>query len=132
MFLSNWLSGSLPIFILVLLIAVAIDVAFRILYNLYWHPAAKFPGPWYCALSSLPLSLISVLRIEPQWLLSLAEKYHSTSLLFRKIRRVPTYKKVEANKDVPGIYKVNQSASHLLCYSFRNRLLLNPSTTMRN
>ncbi|KAJ9225694.1 hypothetical protein DTO169C6_1757 [Paecilomyces variotii] len=109
MFLSNWLSGSLPLFILVLLIAVAIDVACRIFYNLYWHPAAKFPGPWYCALSSLPLSIISVLRIEPQWLLSLAKKYHS-----QPIRIAPSmlfFPKSSALKSIYCESELNQKMS---------------------
>lgn len=77
MFEPNQLSGSLPVSIFLILTAAAVGVAFHIFYNLYWHPAAKFPGPWYCAVSSLPLSIISILRIEPQWLLSLAKKYKS-------------------------------------------------------
>jgi hypothetical protein len=96
MFASDWAFGSFPIFVLLLLTAAVTAVAFRIFYNLYWHPAAKFPGPWYCAVSSFPISIISVSRIEPKWLQSLVKKYGSRKP-FPKLQR--GYKNVEANKD---------------------------------
>lgn len=56
-------------------IAITSAVFLRILYNLYLHPLAKFHGPWYAASFSLIPAIISVLRIEPQWLLSLTKRY---------------------------------------------------------
>lgn len=58
-------------------IAITSAVFLRILYNLYLHPLAKFHGPWYAASFSLIPAIISVLRIEPQWLLSLTKRYGS-------------------------------------------------------
>ncbi|EKG19832.1 Cytochrome P450 [Macrophomina phaseolina MS6] len=56
-------------------IALISAAAFRIIYNLYLHPLSKFHGPWYAASFSLIPAIISVLRVEPQWLLSLAKRY---------------------------------------------------------
>lgn len=58
-------------------IALISAAAFRIIYNLYLHPLSKFHGPWYAASFSLIPAIISVLRVEPQWLLSLAKRYGS-------------------------------------------------------
>lgn len=69
--------GSMPALLVLLGTALVGAVLFCIFYNLFFHPLAKFPGPWYCAISSLPISIISVLRIEPQWLQSLVKKYGS-------------------------------------------------------
>lgn len=74
----NNLIGSTPVSIVLLVAAFFTFVLFRTFYRLYWHPLAKFPGPWYCAISSLPIAIISVLRVEPQWLHGLVKKYGST------------------------------------------------------
>lgn len=74
MLLSN-LDGysALNIFIF----AVITSIAYRIIYNLYFHPLAKFHGPWYTSCFSLPLAIMSVYRYEHQWLRNILEKYGS-------------------------------------------------------
>ncbi|PYH81911.1 cytochrome P450 [Aspergillus uvarum CBS 121591] len=47
----------------------------RAIYNLYLHPLAKFPGPWYACSFSVVLATISVLRMEPQFLSYLVKIY---------------------------------------------------------
>lgn len=61
------------------LVAVAASSALflRVFYNLYLHPLAKFPGPWYTSATSFSGAIISVLKFEPQWLLGLTKKYGS-------------------------------------------------------
>lgn len=49
----------------------------RIFYNLYLHPLSKFPGPWYTSSFSISLALISLAKIEPQWLQGLVKRYGS-------------------------------------------------------
>ncbi|KAK4175766.1 putative cytochrome P450 E-class, group I [Triangularia setosa] len=67
---SHLLLLLLPILLLYLLLR-------RILTNLFFHPLSSFPAPFYTRLSSLPLSLVSVLRREPDFLLYLSKKYPS-------------------------------------------------------
>jgi len=68
-----------PIF--ALLVVGAVSALFvRAFYNLFLHPLAKYPGPWYTSVTSLSGAIISVLRVEPQWLLGLTNKYGSKSL----------------------------------------------------
>jgi hypothetical protein len=61
------------------LVAVAASSALflRVFYNLYLHPLAKFPGPWYTSATSFSGAIISVLKFEPQWLQGLTKKYGS-------------------------------------------------------
>ncbi|KAF2145342.1 uncharacterized protein K452DRAFT_283700 [Aplosporella prunicola CBS 121167] len=60
---------------LVFLGVAVVALACRIVYNIYFHPLSKFPGPWYATSTSLTSALISVAKVEPQWLLSLVNKY---------------------------------------------------------
>ncbi|KAM7198899.1 Pisatin demethylase [Naviculisporaceae sp. PSN 640] len=64
-------------------IALTSAIAFRFIYNLYFHPLSKFPGPWYTAISSLPLAIISLLKVEPQFLLYVSKKYRHGDLPIR-------------------------------------------------
>ncbi|CAG8956308.1 hypothetical protein HYFRA_00003688 [Hymenoscyphus fraxineus] len=50
-------------------------VIYRIIYNLYFHPLAKFPGPWWAAVSTLPDAIIAARRKEVTWFQSLIKKY---------------------------------------------------------
>lgn len=47
----------------------------RIVYNLYFHPLAKYHGPWYARSFSLFDALISVRKVENHWLMDLTRKY---------------------------------------------------------
>ncbi|KAF7883706.1 uncharacterized protein EAF02_005626 [Botrytis sinoallii] len=58
-----------------LVLTVVTSIAYRIIYNLYFHPLAKFRGPWYTACFSLPLAIISLKRWEHQWVFDLVKKY---------------------------------------------------------
>lgn len=61
-------------------IAVFVALVLRVFYNLYLHPLAKYHGPWYAASFSLCSALISILRVEPQWMYYLTKRYGSESL----------------------------------------------------
>lgn len=56
-------------------LALVSALAYRFIYNLYFHPLAQHPGPWYTAVSSLPLAVMSYLKREPEFLLGLTKKY---------------------------------------------------------
>ncbi|TGO53175.1 hypothetical protein BCON_0128g00020 [Botryotinia convoluta] len=58
-----------------LILTLLTSIAYRIIYNLYFHPLAKFRGLWYSSCFSLPLAIISVRRWEHQWVDGLIEKY---------------------------------------------------------
>lgn len=62
---------------LIAVFAVFSALALRIVYNLYLHPLSGFHGPWYAASFSLCSALVSVLRFEHEWLLTLAKRYGS-------------------------------------------------------
>ncbi|TGO71902.1 hypothetical protein BELL_0515g00030 [Botrytis elliptica] len=60
-----------------LVLTIVTSIAYRIIYNLYFHPLAKFRGPWYSSCFSLPLAIISIKRWEHQWVDGLIKKYGS-------------------------------------------------------
>jgi hypothetical protein len=70
--------GNLAFFPALLLLLPAVVLALllsRITYNLYFHPLAKYHGPWYARSFSLVDALISVRKIENHWLLDLTKRY---------------------------------------------------------
>ena len=42
--LSLWLLVAAPF----------VCLAYSVIYNLYFHPLAKIPAPWYCRITRLP------------------------------------------------------------------------------
>lgn len=54
---------------------------YRIVYNIYFHPLPKFPGPWYAAATSITDALYSYNRQELPWFQSLVKKYGRKSPL---------------------------------------------------
>ncbi|OAL27054.1 hypothetical protein AYO20_09862 [Fonsecaea nubica] len=56
-------------------VTVGIILCYRLIYNLFFHPLAKYHGPWYAGASSLPIAIISVLKVEPQWLMGVVKRY---------------------------------------------------------
>ncbi|KAF5486925.1 Cytochrome P450 monooxygenase gsfF [Colletotrichum siamense] len=71
----------------------------RIIYNLYFHPLSRFQGPWYAASFSISHAIISVLKKEPQWMLSLA-KHYGTDKPIRIAPNVLLFPQPAALKDI--------------------------------
>ncbi|KAF6802326.1 cytochrome P450 monooxygenase [Colletotrichum sojae] len=89
--------------------AVFSALALRIVYNLYLHPLAGFHGPWYAASFSIVSALVSILRFEHEWLLSLAKRYGTD----KPIRIAPTllfFPQPEALKDIYWDPKCNNKS----------------------
>lgn len=78
---------TLAIIALLATLTLLSSLTYRLITNLHLHPLSKFPGPWYTALSSLPLATISLLKLEPQWLLHLTRRYSHSDI---PIRIAPT------------------------------------------
>lgn len=69
--------------VVITLAAIGLGVVLvRTFYNIYFHPLARFPGPWYAGATSLASGLVSVARVEPRWLMSLVKKYGSMFTLY--------------------------------------------------
>ena len=49
----------------------------RIIYLQFFHPLAKFPGPWYATSFSVVGALISIKQKEPEFFMYLVKKYGS-------------------------------------------------------
>ncbi|ETN41942.1 uncharacterized protein HMPREF1541_03881 [Cyphellophora europaea CBS 101466] len=45
------------------------------LYSLFWHPLRKYPGPWYCAVSRLPIAYKNASGRYYKWADGLHKKY---------------------------------------------------------
>ena len=92
-----------------LLTAPVILLFARIVYNLYFHPLAKYRGPWYTSSFSLIGALISVRQIENEWLLNLTRKYGTD----KPIRISPTmlmFPKPSSLKDIYWDSRTNQKS----------------------
>ena len=64
-----------PKILLLLPILLLAGLLARIAYNLYYHPLAKYRGPWYARSFSLFDAMISVRKVENHWLMDLTRKY---------------------------------------------------------
>ncbi|KAF2744728.1 cytochrome P450 [Sporormia fimetaria CBS 119925] len=60
---------------IVSLTALATALLSLFVYRRYFHPLAKFRGPWYASASSLALTFISLARKEEQFFMYLVRKY---------------------------------------------------------
>ncbi|KAH6612491.1 cytochrome P450 monooxygenase-like protein [Boeremia exigua] len=72
---------------------------YRIVYTQFFHPLSAFPGPWYASSFSVTLSLISLTKREPEYLMYLISKYGYD----KPIRISPTmlfFPKASALKDI--------------------------------
>jgi hypothetical protein len=75
---------DLPLFEVptLIIIAALTAISIRVFYNVYLHPLAQFPGPWYASATSLTNAIISVRKAEPEWLLGLTKKYGGMGSLY--------------------------------------------------
>ena len=58
-----------------LIVLVLVTLFASVTYNIYFHPLADYPGPWYFKASSRPLALLSYVKREHEWLLATTRKY---------------------------------------------------------
>ena len=55
---------------------------YRFIYNLYFHPLAKFPGPWLATTTKLPIAYYTWHGQASQWIHALHEYYDSDVIRF--------------------------------------------------
>ncbi|KAI1859487.1 uncharacterized protein JN550_012005, partial [Neoarthrinium moseri] len=83
-----------------ILVSLISYIAARLLYNIYFHPLAQFPGPWYATATSLTDAIISLRKAEPAWLLGLTKKYGTD----RPIRIAPRTLLFASSSSLKDIY----------------------------
>ncbi|ROV96136.1 hypothetical protein VSDG_05106 [Cytospora chrysosperma] len=97
-------TGTLPISIITILIGFCLLlIAARLIYNVYLHPLARYPGPLYLIVSDIPLAILSLLGISQYPLKAAHDKYGDV------VRIAPgtlSYIKPEAWTEIYG-YKRN-------------------------
>ncbi|OCL10020.1 cytochrome P450, partial [Glonium stellatum] len=110
MAILDFSSVSLSSTSVVIGVAIATAICLRMVYNLYWHPLAAYPGPWYSSSFSVSLALISCFKLEPQWLQYLVKRYGTST----PIRIQPCLLLFPKASALPEIYwdsKCNQKSS---------------------
>jgi hypothetical protein len=70
------------------LATVLVALSARIFYLQYFHPLAKFPGPWYATSFSIVGAIISVRKKEPEFFMYLVNKYGG---MFRPTSITPSF-----------------------------------------
>jgi hypothetical protein len=73
----------------ILTVGVLASLVLLFVYNIFLHPLAKYPGPWYSCATSLPLAVISWRKEEPEWMYGLVKKYGCMYFLDFHIDPVP-------------------------------------------
>lgn len=66
---------SLPQLGLAVPICILCALLHRIIYTQFFHPLSSFPGPWYLTSFSVTMSLVSLTKREPEYLMYLISKY---------------------------------------------------------
>ncbi|KAK1675572.1 cytochrome P450 [Colletotrichum godetiae] len=84
----------------VLSIATISSLVLRIFYNLDLRPLSRYHGPWYATSFSLCSAVISVVGLEPHWMLYLAKRYGYE----KPIRIAPSLLLFPQSKAIKDIY----------------------------
>ena len=70
-----WASLSYPHIVLTAISLLAVQIVYTIIYHLYFHPLAKYPGPFWAKISTWPSYLATVRQDRHVWFYQLQEKY---------------------------------------------------------